>query len=197
MPSARTARGSLTLSTEKLPVLVQVGQEEAVDQCGLPQARLTCPQIQGRGRLRSEGPTTEPGQPVAPATPPGSLAHSPATMSVKSKPFFTDFRCTWLGSVAKPTYCLSISWGQGQGRSGVPWGSWAAPCRPPSRLGQGGSGGGQSPQSGAFQWQKGVRPVGKGQEVGRQVGGWLAKAPLPQPQGGVCRVPRRCVCVCV
>lgn len=35
--------------------------------------------------------------------------HSPATMRVKSKPFFTDFRCTWLGSVAKPTYCLSTS----------------------------------------------------------------------------------------
>lgn len=50
-------------------------------------------------------------QPLTPA-PPNSLAHSPATMSVKSKPFFTDFLCTWLGSVAKPTYCLSISWGR-------------------------------------------------------------------------------------
>lgn len=55
---------------------------------------------------------------MAPTTPPGSLAYSPATMSVKSKPFFTDFRCTWLGSVAKPTYCLSISWGGGRGRAG-------------------------------------------------------------------------------
>jgi len=32
---------------------------------------------------------------------------SPATMSVKSNPFFTDFLCSWLGSVAKPTYSLS------------------------------------------------------------------------------------------
>ena len=31
----------------------------------------------------------------------------PATMSVKSNPFFTDFLCTWLGRVAKPTYCFS------------------------------------------------------------------------------------------
>lgn len=52
-----------------------------------------------------------------PAHLPGSLAHSPATMSVKSKPFFTDFRCTWLGKVAKPTYCLSISWGKRWHRS--------------------------------------------------------------------------------
>lgn len=35
---ARASWGPLTLSTEQLPVLVQVGQEEAVDQCGLPQA---------------------------------------------------------------------------------------------------------------------------------------------------------------
>ena len=28
-------------------------------------------------------------------------------MSVKSNPFFTDFLCTWLGRVAKPTYCFS------------------------------------------------------------------------------------------
>lgn len=38
-------QGPLTLGTEQLPVLVQVGQEEAVDQCGLPQARLTCQQV--------------------------------------------------------------------------------------------------------------------------------------------------------
>lgn len=31
----------------------------------------------------------------------------PATINVKSKPFFTDFLWTWLGSVAKPTYCFS------------------------------------------------------------------------------------------
>lgn len=55
------------------------------------------------------------GQPVS--TPPGqqwdqhpragSAPPVPATMRVKSKPFFTDLRCTWLGSVAKPTYSLS------------------------------------------------------------------------------------------
>lgn len=44
--SARAAWGPLTLSTEQLPFLVQVSQEEAVDQCGLPQARLPCPQVQ-------------------------------------------------------------------------------------------------------------------------------------------------------
>lgn len=39
-----------------------------------------------------------------------SQQRSPATMRVKSNPFFTDFRCTWLGSVAKPTQ--SFSWKQ-------------------------------------------------------------------------------------
>lgn len=76
MTSAPTARGSLTLSTEKLPVLVQVGQEEAVDQCGLPQARLTCPQIQGRSRMWSEGPRNRPwpaGGPSHPTREPGRL----------------------------------------------------------------------------------------------------------------------------
>lgn len=34
----------------------------------------------------------------------------PATMSVKSNPFLTDLRWTWLGRVAKPTYSLSWSW---------------------------------------------------------------------------------------
>lgn len=29
---------------------------------------------------------------------------SPTTINVNSKPFFTDFRCTWLGRFAKPTY---------------------------------------------------------------------------------------------
>ena len=33
----------------------------------------------------------------------------PATISVKSKPFFTDFLLTWLGRDEKPTYCFS--WG--------------------------------------------------------------------------------------
>lgn len=70
--------------------------------------------------------------------PPGSQAHSPATMSVKSKPFFTDLRCTWLGSVAKPTYCLSTSWKQGQeqGRSGACCSSWGCPlpCPLPSSV---------------------------------------------------------------
>lgn len=32
------AWGPLTLSTQQFPLLVEVGQEEAVDQCGLPQA---------------------------------------------------------------------------------------------------------------------------------------------------------------
>lgn len=40
---------------------------------------------------------------------PMSRGFVPATMSVKSKPFLTDLRCTWLGSVAKPTYSLSWS----------------------------------------------------------------------------------------
>lgn len=40
----------------------------------------------------------------------------PATMRVKSKPFFTDLRCTWLGRVAKPTY--SLSWSFRTHRSG-------------------------------------------------------------------------------
>lgn len=43
------------------------------------------------------------------AQPPPSTGISPATMRVKSKPFFTDFRWTWLGRVAKPTYCFSWS----------------------------------------------------------------------------------------
>ena len=30
--------GPLTLGTQQFPLLVEVGQEEAVDQCGLPQA---------------------------------------------------------------------------------------------------------------------------------------------------------------
>lgn len=34
-------------------------------------------------------------------------SHVPATIRVKSKPFFTDFLWTWFGSVANPTYCLS------------------------------------------------------------------------------------------
>lgn len=38
-------------------------------------------------------------------------AVSPATIRVKSKPFFTDFRWTWFGRVAKPTYCFSWSCG--------------------------------------------------------------------------------------
>lgn len=69
MTRARTAWGSLTLSTEKLPVLVQVGQEEAVDQCGLPQARLTCPQIHEGVGLDLSPPTTTTITP--PATEPG------------------------------------------------------------------------------------------------------------------------------
>lgn len=28
---------------------------------------------------------------------------SPTTISVNSKPFFTDLRCTWFGKLAKPT----------------------------------------------------------------------------------------------
>ena len=28
---------------------------------------------------------------------------SPTTIKVNSKPFFTDFRCTWFGKLAKPT----------------------------------------------------------------------------------------------
>lgn len=40
---------------------------------------------------------------------PPSRAVSPATIRVKSKPFFTDFRWTWFGRVAKPTYCFSWS----------------------------------------------------------------------------------------
>lgn len=32
------AWGPLTLSTQQFPLLVEVSQEEAVDQCGLPQA---------------------------------------------------------------------------------------------------------------------------------------------------------------
>lgn len=35
----------------------------------------------------------------------------PATMSVKSNPFLTDLRCSWLGRAAKPTYSLSCWWG--------------------------------------------------------------------------------------
>lgn len=41
----------------------------------------------------------------------------PATIRVKANPFFTDFLCTWLGSVAKPTYSLSWSY-SGQKVSG-------------------------------------------------------------------------------
>lgn len=37
---------------------------------------------------------TEPSWLMAQAPLHGSPAYSPATMSVKSKPFFTDFRCT-------------------------------------------------------------------------------------------------------
>lgn len=33
----------------------------------------------------------------------------PATIKVKSKPFFTDLRWTWFGKVANPTYSLSWS----------------------------------------------------------------------------------------
>lgn len=43
----------------------------------------------------------EPGQRAEPG------GFSPATMSVKSNPFFTDFLCSWLGSVANPTYSFS------------------------------------------------------------------------------------------
>lgn len=32
------------------------------------------------------------------------FCNSPTTISVNSKPFFTDFLCTWLGRLAKPTY---------------------------------------------------------------------------------------------
>lgn len=64
------------------------------------------------------------GQPVSPSPvqgvwdpewgehPQAGWAPVPATMRVKSKPFFTDLRCTWLGSVAKPTYSLSSCRGQ-------------------------------------------------------------------------------------
>lgn len=38
-----------------------------------------------------------------------TLRCSPATIRVKENPFFTDFLCTCLGSVANPTYSLSSS----------------------------------------------------------------------------------------
>lgn len=49
-------------------------------------------------------------------------------MRVKSKPFFTDFRWTWLGSVAKPTYSLSSCGQRGHGTGDV-----IIPPHPPSQ----------------------------------------------------------------
>ncbi|XP_069779253.1 glycine-rich extracellular protein 1-like [Narcine bancroftii] len=45
----------------------------------------------------------------------GRGERSPATMRVKSNPFFTDFRWSWFGSVANPTYSWPRSW-DGEGR---------------------------------------------------------------------------------
>lgn len=88
-----------TFSAEQLPVLVEVREEQAVDEGGFSQAGLAWKDTQ----------SFQPGG-GAPSSHVIRLArpsHSPATMRVKSKPFFTDFLCTWLGRVAKPTYSLS------------------------------------------------------------------------------------------
>lgn len=125
---------------------------------------------------------------MAPITPPGSLAYSPATMSVKSKPFFTDFRCTWLGSVAKPTYCLSISWGQGQGQSGVCWGSWAAPCPVPYPA---------QAKVGHFNGRKGVRACGQRPGSGRVGQGLAGEGTLVPASVWSFAGNQDCVYVCV
>lgn len=126
---------------------------------------------------------------MAPTTPPGSLAYSPATMSVKSKPFFTDFRCTWLGSVAKPTYCLSISWGggQGQGWSGVCWGSWAAPCPVPYPAEE---------KVGRFNGRKRVKACGQRPGGGRAGHGLAGEGTLVSASASFAGT-QDCVSVCV
>lgn len=119
-------------------------------------------------------PQMEPGCPCP--CPPWGPAHSPATMSVKSKPFFTDLRCTWLGSVAKPTYCLSMSWtgvGQVRGTLGFPGQPRALPLQ---SSGQGGSRAG-SPGEGASQWQQRARACG--QRPPEVEGGWAWRVVVP------------------
>ena len=112
-------------------------------------------------------PQTEHGCPCP--CPPWGLGHSPATMSVKSKPFFTDLRCTWLGSVAKPTYCLSTSW-RGWGRSG------ACSCS--------GSSPGPCPYRAQARGQQGRVPRERGFSVAAAGEGLWVKAPLRWEAGG-------------
>lgn len=105
--------GFLTFSIEQFPIFVEICEKQAVDQSGLPQTRLPFK------KKEQQNQTAE----VRAVFLTMSLklksslkirfsfknSNSPATMRVKSNPFFTDLRCTWFGKVANPTYSLSWS----------------------------------------------------------------------------------------
>lgn len=111
----------LTFSVEQLAVPVHVCQEEAVDQGGFAQPGFPW---ESRTKMREQPGSPSPVQGVWDAKwgqcPQAGWSPVPATMRVKSKPFFTDLRCTWLGSVAKPTYSLSSCRGHRGHGTGTP-----------------------------------------------------------------------------
>lgn len=97
------------------------------------------------GEVRSQAPDSMAAR--APARPGARPTHRHHEREVGGPSSQTW--CTWLGSVAKPTYCLSTSWrgGAGQGHAPVPLAASALPL-PPLRPGRQQ---GRVPQEGASQ----------------------------------------------
>lgn len=82
MLGALEAKGrKLTLGVGNLALFVKVGEEQSVDQRGLPQAALSCSVWGTVSALIAAG-----GEP--------RRRDSPATISVKAKPFLAVLRCT-------------------------------------------------------------------------------------------------------
>lgn len=96
--------GSCTFSIEKLPIFVKICEKETVDQGGLSQARLPF-----RCRIAKRKQVRYSTLLIVDSSKLCANQDLPATIRVKSNPFLTDLRCTWLGRVANPTYSLSWS----------------------------------------------------------------------------------------
>lgn len=102
----KNRKSFLTFSIEQLPIFVKICEKETVDQSGLSQTRLPFREWVRECEYDLRRYDKHFLQTTTVLT---SNEDLPATMSVKSNPFLTDLRCTWFGSVAKPTYSLSWS----------------------------------------------------------------------------------------
>lgn len=91
-----------------------------------------------------------------------------------------------MGSVAKPTYCLSMSWWgrAGQGHAGVPGAARCLGPYPAQARGQQG----RVPREGSSQWQKWVRACGQRPWRWKAGGGggWRRPRGLRRDRDGVC-----------